>query len=103
MQVANDFYTMANPYPGELAFLLSSCRPYLLCSWYSRCPGKARSAVHRWMKMQCVPADKVVAVISQQSQIVDASGRQVPLSEVCCSPQQCSAMRKDVQINTMQT
>ena len=53
------------------------------------------------MKLQCVPADKVVAVISQQSQIVDANGRQVPLSEVCCSSQQCSAMRKDVQINTM--
>ena len=86
MQVANGFYTIANPYPGELAFLLSSCRSYLVCSRYSRCPGRVRSLDHRLMILKCVPADKVVAVISQQSQIVDANGRQVPLSEVCRSP-----------------
>ena len=43
-----------------------------------------RSQIDRMMDLQIVHADKVVAVISQQSQIVDANGRQVPLSEVCC-------------------
>jgi len=42
-QVANDYYTLASPYP-----------------------------------------ERLVAVISQQSQIVDSTGRSVPLSEVSC-------------------
>jgi len=42
-QVADDYYTLASPYP-----------------------------------------ERLVAVISQQSQIVDSTGRSVPLSEVSC-------------------